>query len=120
MSEAFTYENSDGGSQKGRVQIDGTVAFDQVIARMTLVGQLTATLKWQILDFTNKASYSDFGFTVEAVDSSDAEINTSIFVEGEFNQNHVTFDYDDTADDWRVTLAGHGIYLRDSVNTSGY
>jgi hypothetical protein len=39
--------------------------------------------------------------------------------EGEFNEDHVTFDYGNTAADWRETLAGHGIYLRAPVATDG-
>lgn len=122
MSETFSYENSAGGSQKPIVQVAAVAEAGQAWSRLTMVGQLTASGKWQILDFDQKANYSDFGFAVEAVDATAGagQINTSVYVEGEFNQNNVIFDYNDTADDWRIFLTTHGIYLRDSVNTSGY
>jgi hypothetical protein len=46
-------------------------------------------------------------------------VNTTVFVEGEFNENAVLFAYSDTPDDWRELLTPHGIYLRKAVNTAG-
>lgn len=119
-TETFTYENLMGGGQKNAVQVPGTIAIGQSCARGTLLGLLTATGKWQLVDFQAIANYSDYGIAVEDLDTMAGEGLSTIFVEGEFNENGVTFGYSDTADDWRDTLKEHGIYLRASVNTSGY
>lgn len=116
-----TFDNLIGGSQKPIVQRAGTVAINQVLSRGELVGKLTSTGYWQECDFTDVANYDDFGLMVEAIDTSEtgATTKTTIYVEGEFNESAITFDYGDDADDWRETLAGHGIYLRKSVGTDG-
>lgn len=115
MSETYTYENLIAGSQKAIVQRPGTVALGQTFSRGELVGLLTSTGKWQEVDFSDIASFSDFGLCVEVVDTTEGEKNTTIYVEGEFNEDAVVFNYAHTADDWRNTLADHGIYLRASV-----
>jgi hypothetical protein len=117
--ETFAFDNLIGGSQKPIVQRDGTVAAGQSCARGTLVGKLTSSGKWQLIDFQALASYDDVGITVEALDTTGGETNSTFYVEGEFNENGVTFGYGDDADDWRETLADHGIYLRTSVSTAG-
>jgi hypothetical protein len=118
-TETFAYDNLIGGSQKPIVQRPGTVALGQTFARGGLAGLLASTGKWQACDFTDVANFSDFGIAVEAIDTTTGELPTTFYVEGEFNQNHVTIGYGDDYDDWRDTLAGHGIYLRDSVTTAG-
>jgi hypothetical protein len=115
MSESFSYENLHGGSQKDIVNRPATVRMGEVFSRGALIGRLTATGKWQEIAFANKATCGEFGIAVEAVDSSAAEVKTTVLVEGEFNENHVTFFYGDTADTWREYLASVGIYLRASV-----
>jgi hypothetical protein len=119
MSETFAFENLIGGSQKPIVQRPGVARLFESFSRGQIIGRLTATGKWQIIDITGIATCNDFGIAVEAVDASLEEVNTSIYVEGEFNENHVLYSYSDTADDWRETLASHGIYLRKAVTTAG-
>lgn len=119
MSETFEYDNLIAGSQKPVVNVPGTVRLGQSFSRGTLVGLLTATLKWQLVDFDAKANFSDFGIAAEAIDTTEGEVNSTFYVEGEFNENAVIIGYSDDADDWRVTLADHGIYLRKSVSTTG-
>jgi hypothetical protein len=118
-TETFAYDNLIAGSQKPIVQRPGTARLGQSWSRGELIGQLTATLKWQTVDFGAYASFSDVGIAVEAVDSTEGEVNTTIYVEGEFNENEVIIGYSDDADDWRETLAGHGIYLREALTTEG-
>lgn len=120
MSETFEYDNLIAGSQKPIVQRPGTVRIGEVWSRGQLCGLLTATGKWQIVDYDAVSSFSDFGVAIEAVDTTEGEANTSFYVEGEFDENSVTIGYSDDADDWRNKLADHGIYLRKAVNTSGY
>jgi len=119
MSEILEYDNLFGGSQKKPVQSPAVVAIGQSWSRGTLVGLLTGTLKWQTCDFDAVSNFSDFGIAAEAVDSTEGETKTTVFVEGEFNQENVLIGYGDDADDWRLKLADHGIYLRRVVTTEG-
>lgn len=121
MPETYTYDNLIGGSQKAIVQVPGTVAINQVWSRGYLVGLKTSTGHWQTCDFTDVSDFDDFGIAVEAIDTSatGATTLTTIYVEGEFNRNHVTIGYGDDYADWELTLRDHGIYLRAAVNTSG-
>jgi len=120
MSESFSYENLIAGCQKDFVQRPATARVYESFARGQLVGKLTATHKWQTIKFSAVGSFEEVGIAVEAVDTTDGtERNFSVYVEGEFNEDHVTFNYGDTASDWRETLAGYGIYLRAPVATDG-
>jgi hypothetical protein len=119
MSEAFEFENLIAGSQKAIVQRPGTVRLGEAWSRGQLCGLLTSSGKWQIVDFDAVSSFSDFGIAVEAIDTTEGEVNSTFYVEGEFNENAVTIGYSDDADDWRNKLADHGIYLRKAVTTAG-
>jgi hypothetical protein len=119
MSETFSYENLIAGCQKDIVQRPATIRMGEAFSRGALLGRLTATGKWQVIDEDNVATCNDFGIAVEAVDTTAGEVNTTVYVEGEFNENAVIFAYSDTADDWRELLTPHGIYLRKAVNTAG-
>lgn len=120
MSESFSYENLLAGNQKKIVQRPGTVRVSESFSRGQIIGLLTATKKWQIVDIGDISSCSDFGIAAEAVDTTDGtERNLSVYVEGEFNEDSVLYSYSDTANDWRETLALHGIYLRNPLDTSG-
>lgn len=120
MSETFSYENLIAGEQKDIVNLPGTVRISEAFSRGALLGRLTATGKWQVIDEDGAAACNMFGIATEAVDTTaGTEVLTSIFVEGEFNENHVIFAYADTADDWRVLLQAKNIYLRKSVQTTG-
>jgi hypothetical protein len=117
--ETFEPDNLIAGSQKPIVQRPGTVALGQSFSRGQIVARVTATGKWQIADEDATANYDDVGIAVEAVDTMTGEVNSTFYVEGEFNENAVLFSYADAADDWREKLAGHGIYLRKAVTTEG-
>lgn len=119
MSESLTYENLIAGHQKPIVQRPGTVAIGQSWSRGQLVGKLTATHKWQTVDFDAVSDFEDIGVAAEAVDTTEGEGASTFYVEGEFLESGVTIGYSDDADDWRETLAGHGIYLRTSISTAG-
>lgn len=117
--ETFEPDNLIAGSQKPIVNDKATVALSQTWSRGQVVAKVTATGKWQIADEDATANYDDVGIAVEAVDTFGGEKNTSVYVEGEFNENEVLVQYGDTTDDWRAKLAGHGIYLRDAMTTEG-
>lgn len=112
----YSYDNLFAGSQKRPVNLEATVALGQTWSRGYLVGMLTATKKWQLVDFDAKSSFSDFGIAAEAVDTTEGETKTTVFVEGQFNETAVVIAYGDDADDWRTTLADHGIYLLANVS----
>lgn len=120
MSESYEFENLIAGSQKPIVQRPGTVRVYESFSRGQIVGRLTATGKWQVIDITGIANCSDFGIAAEAVDTTDGtERNTTFYTEGEFNENAVLYSYSDTADDWREALLASGIYLRKALTTEG-
>lgn len=121
MSDTFSYENliaADG--QKRLVNRPGTVRVYESFIRGQIVGRLTSTGKWQTLAFSALAGFSEVGIASEAVDTTaGTELASTFYVEGEFLESGVTFEYGNTADDWRETLAGYGIYLRKSLATTG-
>jgi hypothetical protein len=120
MSETFEYDNLIAGSQKAIVQRPASVAPYQSWSRGQVVARVTATGKWQVADEDATANYDDVGIAVEAVDSTDGSaINTTVYVEGEFNENELIVQYGDAVGDWREKLAGHGIYIRSARTTEG-
>ena len=119
MSESYSYENLFAGDQKPPVNRPATFRLSEVVSRGALVGRLTSTGKWQTPDFDDVANFSDFGIAAEDIDSTSGEVISTVYCEGEFAESGVTFPYSHTADDWRETLAGHGIYLRSTMSTAG-
>lgn len=119
MAETHEHDNLIAGSQKAIVQRPAVVALGQAWSRGQLVARVTATGKWQTADEDATANYDDVGIAVEAIDSTSGETRTTVYVEGEFNENEVLFSYADAADDWREKLAGYGIYLRKALTTEG-
>ncbi len=120
MSETVTYDNLIAGSQKALVTRPATVRVYEAFSRGQIVGKLTSTGKWQLVKYSDIANFSDYGFAADAVDTTaGVEKVTDVYVEGEFSENAVIFDYSDTADTWRETLADHGIYLRKTVSVAG-
>lgn len=119
MSETLTYENLIAGDQKKIVQRPATAALGQAWSRGQVVARVTATGKWQTADEDATANYDDVGIAVEAIDTTEGEKNTTVYVEGEFNEDSLLVGYGDAIADWREKLAGHGIYIRNPVDTSG-
>jgi hypothetical protein len=120
MSETFTYEDLIAGTQKPVVTRPATARISESFSRGQIIGRLTATGKWQVIDITLIANCSDFGIAAEAVDTTDGvERNFSVYTEGEFDENKVLYSYSDTAADWRETLIASGIYLRKALQTTG-
>lgn len=120
MSETTTYDNLIAGLQKNLVTESGTVRVYESFSRGALLGRLTATDKWQVIDEANASDCNQFGIASEAVDTTaGVEKVTSIYVEGQFSENAVIFAYSDTAADWRDTLEAHEIYLEKTIKTDG-
>lgn len=119
MSETLTYDNLIAGDQKKIVQRSANVALGQSWSRGQIVARVTATGLWQTADEDATANYDDVGIAVEAIDTTEGTTKTTVYVEGEFNEDALLLSYSDTADDWREKLAGHGIYIRNPVDTSG-
>ncbi len=119
MAETFEHDNLIAGSQKAIVQRPAAVALGQSWSRGQIVARVTATGKWQTADEDATANYDDIGIAVEAIDTTSGAKNTTVYVEGEFNENEVLMSYGDVAADWTEKLAGHGIYLRKAVTVEG-
>jgi hypothetical protein len=119
MAETFEFDNLIAGNQKAIVQRPATVALGQTWSRGQVVARVTATGKWQVADEDATANYDDVGIATEAVDSTSGETRTSVYVEGEFNENELLVQYSDVIADWVEKLAGHGIYVRKAVTTEG-
>jgi hypothetical protein len=119
MSESTSYDNLIAGTQKDLVTEAVTIRMGESFSRGQLLGRLTATDKWQVLDEDSSASFNKFGIATEAVDSTAGEVLTDVFVEGQFSENGVTFAYSDTADDWRDKLDAVGIYLLKTISVAG-
>lgn len=119
MSESTTYDNLIAGLQKDIVTRPATIRLGEAFSRGAILGRLTATGKWQEAQFSNLSNFSDVGIATEAVDSTTGEVVTDVFVEGEYAESALQFFYTNTADDWRETLAGHGIYLRKTISVLG-
>jgi len=119
MSESMTYENLIAGTQKDLVTRPATIRMGEAFSRGTLLGRLTATGKWQVIDEDGVATCNDFGIAAEAVDATAGDVVSVVFVEGEFSESAVILSYSDTADDWRELLTPHGIYLRKTVSVLG-
>lgn len=119
MAETFEHDNLIAGSQKAIVNGPAVVALGQVWSRGQVVAKVTATGKWQIADEDATANYDDIGIAVEAIDTMTGEKRTTVYLEGEFNENEVLYSYADVAADWYAKLNAHGIYLRKAVTTEG-
>lgn len=115
----FGFNNLFGGSEKDRVHEPGTMIVGELLPIGAVVAKVTSTGKWKEARLADLADYARLGLTSSVVDSTAGEINASFYVEGEFNQNGVTFYYGSTADDWRDVLENHGIYLRKSISPAG-
>lgn len=118
-SGSLTYDNLIAGSQKQLVTRPATFRNGEALSRGTLVGKLTATQKWQTIDFDDKSNFDEYGIATQAIDSTEGEVVSDVFVEGEFAEGAVIIGYGDDADDWRQELADSGIYLRKTVSTAG-
>lgn len=120
MSESTSYDNLIVALQKRPVTVAGVIKAGESFSRGALLGRLTATDQWQIIDEDNASSCNDFGIATEAIDTTaGATAVTDVFVEGEFNENAVIFSYSDSIADWSDTLQSHGIYLRKSITVAG-
>jgi hypothetical protein len=116
MSETFNYENLIAGAQKHLVNLPATIILGQNIVRGTLLGKITASGKLKLATVEAvDGSQNPFAIAAEDVDATLADTLSTVYVEGEFNDTGVTFDYDENADDWRAACAAVGIYLRPSV-----
>jgi hypothetical protein len=120
MSESLSYDNLVVGNQQPPVVLPATVRVYEAFSRGQIVGRLTATDKWQLVKFSDKANFNMFGIATEAVDTTaGTEALTDVFVRGEFSLNGVIPDYTDLATDWVDTLQTQGIFLRKTISVAG-
>jgi len=119
MSESLSFDNLIAGSQKRLVTEAATIGVSQAFSRGQILGRVTATGKWKVLDEGDVGSYNRYGIATEAVDTTLGEVLTDVFVEGEFSENGVIFSYSDTVADWILLLEAQGIYLRPTISVAG-
>jgi hypothetical protein len=72
MSETFSTTTCSAAARRTS-SAAGTSASYEAFSRGALIGRLTATGKWQVIDEDNVANFSDFGIAVEAVDTTDGD-----------------------------------------------
>jgi hypothetical protein len=119
-SGSMSYDNLIAGTQHPLVTDPATIKAGEAFSRGQLLGRVTATGLWQVLDEGDVASYNRFGIATEAIDTTaGVQAVTDVFVEGEFSQNGVIFSYSDSVADWSAILEAQGIYLRATISVLG-
>jgi hypothetical protein len=113
------FDNLIAGTQKNLVTEPATIGLSQAFSRGQILGRVTATGKWKVLDEDSVASFNRFGIATQAIDTTLGETVTDVFVEGEFSDNGVIFAYSDIVADWSELLEAQGIYLRATISTAG-
>ena len=114
------------GTQSGRdnliagdfpiVTEPGTVLIGQTLVRGTLMGQITASKKWiKSLSGAGDGSETPRAITALAVDASAADVETTLYASGEFNQNQIIYGTAHTAASVKVALKALSIFLKDSI-----
>jgi len=101
-------------SQIKFVIADGNVDF--IAGDTFLVTVATGSLKYKLsaAAAVDGSQYPD-GILVEDTDASAADIDTGVYIAGEFNENAITFGAGHTADSVRDALRLKGIYLKKGV-----
>lgn len=103
------------------IAIPITVASGEgVLGRGAVLGKITVGGEYALV---NTAGADDGRRTAAAilaedVDATDADVVTTAYIAGEFNENALDFGGTDDADDHRATLQGLGIILRPAVGVS--
>lgn len=116
-TESYTPDNLLAGSNDNYAALPIVVASGSgVLARGTVLGKITASGKYKLVNSANTdGSQTADVILTETIDATSADITTSGYVQGEFDQNALTFGGTDTADTHRATLRSKGIILRNSV-----
>jgi hypothetical protein len=114
------------GTQSGRdnliagdfpiVTDPGTILTGQNIKRGTLMGQITASKKW-IKSLSAASDGSEVPSKISAidVDASSADVETTLYSSGEFNQNQVIYGTGHTIASVKKGLRALSIFLKDSI-----
>jgi hypothetical protein len=120
MSESTSYSHLICGTNPPPATLPGTVRVYESFSAGQILGRLTATGKWQVIDASNKSGCNLFGVALDAIDTTaGTEKPTTILVQGEVNAAYLLYGYDDGLSDWSPTLEAQGLFPRDSVSTSG-
>ncbi|PWK16069.1 head decoration protein [Tumebacillus permanentifrigoris] len=104
-----------GGVQRA---VTGVVTLKAGLAytRGTVVGLITAEDKAVAADSTKTdGSERPNGILTDDVDATMADVITTVYLTGEFNEAALTFGGTDTADDHKQTLRDIGIFLKSNV-----
>jgi hypothetical protein len=114
------------GTQSGRdnliagdfpiVTESGIVLTGQTLVRGTLMGKITASGKWiKSLSGASDGSETPRAITALAVAAASADVVTTLYVSGEFNQNQVIYGTAHTIASVKQALKALSIFLKDSI-----
>lgn len=94
-----------------------TVASGRNLTRGTVLGKITASGKVVAVDnAAADGSQTPYAILAEDADATSADVVTTAYLKGSFNEDALTFGGDDTAADHRVALRDLGIYLKSPVS----
>ena len=93
-----------------------TVITGQDLDRGTLLGQITASGKWnKSLSAASDGSQTPRAILAAAVDASLADKTGAAYVSGEFNQNQIIYGTGHTAASVKIALKALSIFLKDTI-----
>lgn len=111
-----THDNLIAGNQMPILTSGVTLVSGQgVLARGTVIGKVTATGKFKVVDSAaSDGSQVPYGILTDTVDTT-AEVTTTAYVSGLFNINALTFGGTDTASTHETELRKLGIFLKNVI-----
>ena len=93
-----------------------TIVTGETLVRGSLLGKVTATGKYKLsLSAAVDGSQTPVAIASEAVDASAADVITTVYKSGEFNQNQITFGTGHTAASVKAALRALCIFLNDAI-----
>ena len=115
MIDTHTYipDNLIAGSQMPIVDDKGTILAGQNLKRGALLGRVDANGKLKLVDSTaSDGSQEVYAVLVEDTNSTDGDIETVVYLTGEFNEDAVSFSNSDTVEKHRKSARKVGIFLK--------
>lgn len=95
-----------------KVTLTGSAA----LTRGAVLGRITSGGNYQLVDDTAvDGSETADAILAEPADATSADVEALVYLEGEFNEDALTFGGDDTADDHRQSLRQRGIHLHKTL-----
>jgi len=118
MAETYSYDNLVAGDFP-RVTDYGTLVTPENVTRGALLGKITASGKYALsLSASSDGSEVPVAIAAEDADASLADVPVTLYLSGEFSQDHVVFGTGHTAASTKDALRALGIYLKDTLQRS--